>query len=59
MNGPRYTRCKKLGYQDELGAKMALADAQNRPSGRRMELRYYRCPACRMYHLTSQPKVTQ
>ena len=56
IRGIFYTKCNKLGYKDVLGAKLALAELQARPSGRRMEIRYYHCRRCRTFHVTRQEK---
>lgn len=49
--------CGKRRYRDRLAALIALAevvfvDAPGRP---KHEVRAYRCPACRGWHLTSWP----
>lgn len=51
----------KARFGTELDAKIALANTQgvaasarHRPEDRRGEQRYYRCPACKGWHLTSQ-----
>lgn len=52
------SRCRysgKVRYYDRLAAMIALAGARNCRSSRRCERRYYRCPLCRGWHLTSQP----
>jgi hypothetical protein len=52
-------KCKKVGYRDELSAKIALASSQlkentHRPSGnRRDEVAFYKCKNCHKWHLTS------
>lgn len=49
-------RCPaKKRYSDELGAKIALASTIGKRGKRRNETRYYKCPVCRGWHLTSQP----
>jgi len=52
------TTCPKTGklrYRDELGARIALAKLQSRRSSkRRLERRYYHCPFCSGWHLTSK-----
>lgn len=52
--------CAKVRYRDELGAKIALANtaaAANRQGDeKRQEQRAYRCPKCKGWHLTSEPK---
>lgn len=53
-------RCAKVRYPDKLGAKIALAstqasEAQHRKQvSRRAEVRAYRCPDCKGWHLTSR-----
>lgn len=47
--------CSKVGYPDEEAAAAALLHAWRHPSPRRRERRYYECPACGYFHLTSQP----
>lgn len=44
-------------YPTELDAKLALASTQypSRRARSRDEIRYYLCPYCRNYHLTSAP----
>jgi hypothetical protein len=51
-------RCRsgKIGYRDELGAKIALATRSARDKG---EKRYYLCNLCSRYHLTSQEQKTE
>jgi hypothetical protein len=46
----------KKSYKYELSAQIALADCMADRTGKRNEIRYYFCRACRGYHLTSQPK---
>ena len=47
-------KCNKRWYRDELAAQISLATIQktDRPTCR--ELRAYRCPTSKGYHLTSQ-----
>ena len=45
--------CAKRAYINKGEAKAALAWTQSSPSPRRQEIRFYRCPNCKMYHLTS------
>lgn len=47
--------CGKVRYRDKLAAKLALASATWKGSGRRVktERRAYRCLTCRGWHLTS------
>ena len=49
--------CQKIRYRDRLAALLALARTQNTAdaAGTRHERRAYQCPACRGWHLTSQP----
>lgn len=51
------SRCAtgKKGYRDKIGAMLALAEAgrASRANGRE-EARYYRCPTCNEWHLTSK-----
>lgn len=55
----------KLGFKTEEKAKAALAQAQSRrlwQNTKHVEKRYYPCPKCGMFHLTSQdvcPKCTK
>ena len=51
--------CSKVRYRDKLSAKIALATARNGRSSRREERRYYRCPDCLGWHLTSKPGKAQ
>jgi hypothetical protein len=49
-------RCpsKKKGYRDKIGAMLALAETTRASRGSdRDEARYYRCPKCSWWHLTS------
>lgn len=46
-------RTGKRRLRDEVGAKLALAEALARDSG---EIRFYECMMCGGYHLTSQDK---
>lgn len=50
------SRCKKIRYRDEVGAKFALAKiaAGNNKLERRHEQSHYRCPYCKGWHLTSE-----
>lgn len=52
--------CHKLQYRTEREAKIALVDAitTRNAKGRnqRKECRYYVCPVCHYWHLTSLPK---
>lgn len=44
---------RKIRYRTKLDAKLALASTQRSRNPRREEHRYYRCPACKGWHLTS------
>jgi len=44
--------CVKRGYSDERAARVALQECRSRG---RCENRYYHCPQCGTWHLTSQP----
>lgn len=48
---------KKIRYEDEISAKLALAQLRfkDSPGRPRTESRVYRCRACKGYHLTSKP----
>lgn len=53
--------CEKKSYRDSDHARYALAlitsSADHRgPDKSKLPVRFYRCPDCRRYHLTSQPK---
>ena len=60
MRPPRRTLCpvtKKIQYAKELDAKIALFKsqaAQRKGDDNRGECRYYQCPRCRQWHLTSR-----
>ena len=45
--------CVKRGYS-KLGALYALAAAQDK-NNEYHPIRYYKCPKCKMYHLSSKP----
>ena len=50
--------CGKVRFKTELDAKIALAGARRQrrgPARQKDEQRYYRCPECHGYHLTSKP----
>ena len=55
--GRRCPATGKLRYPDEIAAQLALISTK-RAEQRRVtnERRYYRCPACGGFHLTSQTK---
>ena len=44
---------RKIRYRTKLDAKLARASTQRSRNPRREERRYYRCPACKGWHLTS------
>ena len=48
--------CRKRRYRDRIAALLALAGTGRRKRTRKQETRAYRCPACKGWHLTSQPK---
>lgn len=52
--------CAKVRYRTEIDAKIALSNtaytAAQRSDEKRQESRTYRCPRCKGWHLTSQPK---
>ncbi|MBE1471414.1 tRNA(Ile2) C34 agmatinyltransferase TiaS [Kibdelosporangium phytohabitans] len=47
----------KRQFRTEEAADAALTSIWSRPwpGGRRLETRYYQCPDCAQWHLTSQP----
>ena len=45
--------CTKRAYISKQEAKRALESTRNSRSERRAEVRFYRCPDCKQYHLTS------
>jgi hypothetical protein len=45
---------RKVRYRDKLGALIALSSTQSNGKARRDEVRVYRCPDCRGWHLTSR-----
>ena len=49
----RRGKTRKIRYRTKLDAKLALASTQRSRNPRREERRYYRCPACKGWHLTS------
>lgn len=54
--GKKYSRCPsgKKGYRDKIGAMLALAETTRASrSANREESRYYKCPTCSWWHLTS------
>lgn len=58
----RTSRCAKSGkvrYRTLLDAKIALADTHRNPKSKRDEKRYYRCPYCDGWHLTSKEWKTK
>lgn len=48
--------CTKVRYRTKLDAMIALASTQRSQETKREERRFYRCPDCRGWHLTSQKK---
>ena len=48
-------KCGKVRYRDQIAAMFALASTRNARSSKRAERRYYLCPDCRGWHLTSKP----
>nr|WP_243394815.1 hypothetical protein [Bifidobacterium imperatoris] len=53
--------CGKARFRTELDAKIALASVQRQRRGRvrdKDEKRYYLCPQCHGYHLTSKPRYS-
>lgn len=48
----------KWRYRDQIAAKLALADIGRVDSSRRpkSERRPYRCPLCKGWHLTAEPR---
>lgn len=49
-------KCVKTRFRDEVGAKIALSQIAVSDKAKRREVRVYKCPKCRGWHLTSQPK---
>ena len=47
--------CRKRRYREEEHAAAALAEIQAHPLTERVPTRFYHCPLCRGFHLTSQP----
>lgn len=45
----------KVRLRDETAAALALAEVKRKRNGLRVEQRYYECPRCKGWHLTSQP----
>lgn len=54
--GPEYVNCKKRRFDTEVEAEEALASCWRKRRGTRVETRYYDCPDCNGYHLTSKPE---
>lgn len=57
MRARVHSRCSKTGkqrYYDQLEAMIALQSTFQTDKGKRQERRFYRCPFCRGWHLTSQ-----
>lgn len=51
--------CGKVGYRDEIEAKIALGLSRQKVLRERCEQRVYRCDRCPFWHLTSQDKRPQ
>lgn len=51
-------KCRKRRLPDEIAAKLALESAKRRSGWKRQEVRFYLCPICKGYHLTSQEQRT-
>lgn len=53
-------KCRKVGYRDEIAAKLALASTRHSDGSHRakLERRAYRCHVCYAWHLTSEGKKT-
>lgn len=45
--------CNKISYPTNVDAIVALNELKNRKG--RYERRFYLCPHCKKYHLTSRP----
>lgn len=59
MKNRKYGKCRtthKRRFRSEVDAKMALAMAQWADTG---EKRFYSCPFCNGFHLTSQEQRTE
>jgi hypothetical protein len=56
MSKTRRKWCKKRRYRDKIGAMLALASTGSGKKTRRAkdEKRYYKCPDCFGWHLTSK-----
>lgn len=55
--GGKNLRCPsgKKGYRDKIGAMLALAETARASRGaNREESRYYKCPDCSWWHLSSR-----
>lgn len=50
------SHCSKVRFNSRRGAEAALEDIWSRPGevGRKREIRCYRCPDCKGWHLTSE-----
>lgn len=53
------TTCEKRGYETEADAKSHLLwiVENNYHKNNAVPCRYYKCPKCKNYHLTSKPTV--
>lgn len=59
MNAPAITKqrtCIKKQYRDEVAAKFTIAMIRTKKHTRRPkeEVRAYRCPNCKKWHITSK-----
>jgi len=50
--------CRKRRF-DRIGAMLAIAESVASKYNKRMENRFYWCPKCKYYHLTSTPLKQQ
>lgn len=54
--GPEYISCGKRRFDSPTEAEEALASCWRKRRGTRIETRYYHCPDCEGYHLTSKKR---
>jgi hypothetical protein len=54
--GPEYVSCGKRRYDTEEEAEQELLSCWRKRRRTRIETRYYLCPLCEGYHLTSKPE---
>lgn len=47
--------CRKRRYRTEPEAMLELENVRHSPYAKRLPARFYLCPHCNGYHLTSQP----